>query len=562
MLNVPVALSLILALPLQSQAPPAGTASLKARVIAADTGTAVRRASVRVDGNSYSWIVTTDDEGRFVLADLPAGRYTVRVTTQGFLPWLFGREPAGSMSRVEPIEIREGQILDRGDLRLPRGSVIAGRIVDEFGEPVIGIDVRALRLNYLAPGEPRLDYVRHGITNDLGEYRIFGLAPGRYFVGIGLSTQEAAQRTDQGSPTLTVVASRQGVAPRFYPGTAVATEATPVVIEPGGTAANIDIQQRSVPLATVSGTVTNSRGAPATDSIVMLNPARADRVLFTLVAFIEPQRDGGFRFVNIPPGDYRLDVVPKARLEAIGQTGPTAVPRNEREEIASVPIVVSGQDVDGVAVRTARGFSVEGRVRLEGGAVLPPKSKIMVTGHAATRRQGMSGAFFGASGLVQPDGRFILTGVASRLIFGISSIPQDWALKSITLNGVDVTDVGLDVQNDVRSIEILLTPTPSHVTATVTDASGAAVQNYAAVVVFSSDNARWTTLLTRYVRSSRPSGGTVTIAGLPAGDYFAAAVDILEPDWASPAQLDALRRTATAFTLADGERKALTLVRR
>ena len=557
-----VLVAFVIQTPAQPSPPQTGSASLKARVVAADTGSPVRRASIRVDTQGFSWIVTTDDEGRFVAPELPAGRYTIRVTRPGFLTWLFGREPAGSMSRVEPIELRGGQALDRGDLRLPRGGVITGRIADESGDPVSDTDVRALRLNYLTPGEPRLDYVRHATTNDLGEYRIFGLPPGRYFVGIGLSVQEAAGRTDQGAPTTRIIASRSGVAPQFYPGTAVATDATPVIVEPGGTSMGVDIRQMSVPLATISGTVTNARGSPATGAIVMLNPARADGVLFTLMAMIEPQPDGRFHFVNIPPGDYRVDVVPKTRLQAIGQSGTTAVPRDEREEIASVPITVAGQNIDGLAIRTARGFTVEGRLRVEGTPRLPSAGTVMVTAIPATRRQGMSGAFFGGVANVEGDGRFLLRGVATTLIMRVSGIPQDWALKAVTVNGVDVTDAGLDVQSDVRSVDIFVTPMPSRVIGTVTDANGTLISDYAAVVVFSSDNRRWTTLWTRYVKRERPVGGTFTITGLPAGDYFAAAVDILEPDWASPSQLEALRRDATVFTIADGETKTLMLVRK
>jgi hypothetical protein len=545
----------------QQATSPTGTASLKARVIAADSGSPVRRATIRVESKGFSWATTTDDDGRFLVPELPAGPYTIRVARQGYLTWLFGREPAGSMARVAPIEIRAGQVLDRGDLRLPRGGVIAGRIVDEFGDPVTGIDVRALRLNYLAPGEPRLDYVRHGSTNDLGEYRIFDLPPGRYFVGIGLSIQEAAERTTQGAPRIRIVASRRGVAPQFYPGTAIATEATPVTLEPGGTASGIDIRQLSVPLASVSGTVTNSRGAPAADAIVMLNPARADRILFSLLAFVEPQPDGRFHFANIPPGDYRIDVVPKARLEAIGQTGTTNVPRDAREEIASVPITVTGQDMD-VAVRTARGYTVEGRLRVEGGSPTPPGYVVTVSAMAATRREGMSGAFFSGTGQVRPDGRFVMNGIASRVILGVHGLPQDWALKAVTVNGTDVTDAGLDVNTDVQSVDVLVTPTPSRLTVTMADTTGAVLSDAAAVVVFPSDSTRWTTVLTRYVRSARPSGSSAMITGLPAGDYLAAAVDILEPDWASPTQLEALRKTATPFTIADGEQKTVTLVRR
>ena len=557
-------LACVVGLTAQTPGQNTGTASIKGRVIAADTGSPVRRASVQLELKGLTWSATTDDDGRFVVPDLPAGRYTIRVTRPGFVTWLFGREPGGSRSRVGPIELQDRQTLDRGDLRLPRGGVIAGRIVDDFGDAVSNTDVRALRLNYLAPGEGRLDYVKHASTDDRGEYRIFDLPPGRYFVAIGLSVQEAAGLTSQSTPTSRILASPRGVAPQFYPGTAVATDATPVVVGAGGVVTGIDIRQQSVPLASLSGTVTNSRGLPATDVIVMLHPARTDAVLFTLMTGVEPDREGRFQLANIPPGDYRVDAVSKARLEAIGQSGSSgARPAGVIEEIASVPVTVAGRDLEGLDIRTGRGFTLEGRVHVEGESELPAVYPITVVAISVMGREGMSAAFFGGTAPLQPDGRFAVSVVAGRLLLRVDGIPPAWALKGVMMNGTDVTDTGVDIQRDIKSLEIVVTAKPTQVTATVTDRTGAAAHDYAALVLFSSDERRWTTFLTRYVRSERhQAAGPVTIRGLPAGDYYAAAVDILEPDWASPARLEELRRTATPFTLNEGESKTLTLVRK
>lgn len=547
----------------QSPAQNIGTATLKGRVVAADTGSPVRRASIQLERKGIIWSASTDDDGRFVVPDLPAGRCTIRVSRPGFVTWLFGREPAGSRSRVTPLELKDRQTLDRGELRLPRGGVITGRIVDEFGDPIGGTDVRALRLTYLMPGEGRLDYVKHATTNDLGEYRIFDLPPGRYFVAIGLSAREAVERAEQSSPTVRIVPAAQGTAPQFYPGTARATDATPVVIDAGGVVAGIDIRQQSVPLAVVSGIVTSTRGTPASHFIVMLHPARADAVFFTMMTGVEPDREGRFHFANIAPGDYRVDVVLKARLEAIGQTGSSAArPAGVIEEVASVPVTVAGRDIEGLDVRTGRGFTLDGRINVDGASSVPPDFTATVVANPVMRREGVSGVLLNGTATAQSDGRFAVSGVAGKLLLRAYGISGGLTLKSVLVNGIDVTDAGIDVQSDLKSVEIIVTAKPTRVTAKVVDTSGAAVHDYAAVVVFSSDDRRWTTPMTRYVTSAKRQADSVTLSGLPPGDYYAGAVDILEPDWASPAQLEQLRRTATPFTLNDGETKTLTVVRK
>ena len=112
-----------------------GTARIRGRIVAADTGAPVRRAQVRITGSDLALKTSlTDGEGRYEFRDLP------------------------------------------------RGSVIAGRIVDEFGEPIADASVTAMRSAW-SNGKRRLQPAgRAAQTNDLGQYRIFGLAPGDYYV--------------------------------------------------------------------------------------------------------------------------------------------------------------------------------------------------------------------------------------------------------------------------------------------------------------------------------------------------------------------------------------------
>src|SRR6185295_5798683 len=129
-------------------------------------------------------VVLTDANGRYEIATLPAGRYTVSVNKPNYVRASYGeRRPLGPGS---PIEVAAGQVVTRIDFSLQRTAVIAGRILDKFGDPAAGVQVMPMRSMYVN-GERRLQPSGPmASTNDLGEYRLFGLVPGQYFVSATL----------------------------------------------------------------------------------------------------------------------------------------------------------------------------------------------------------------------------------------------------------------------------------------------------------------------------------------------------------------------------------------
>jgi protocatechuate 3,4-dioxygenase beta subunit len=136
-------------------------------------------------GTTYStgagrgnWGTTTDAEGRYEFKNLPPGAYSLNVSKA---PYLTGPlDPQAVNARM--IELKTGETLDRVDVTLLRGGVIAGRVVDEFGEPLSGLDVSARRVQTIAGRRQLLPFGPQASTNDIGEFRIFGLEPGQYAV--------------------------------------------------------------------------------------------------------------------------------------------------------------------------------------------------------------------------------------------------------------------------------------------------------------------------------------------------------------------------------------------
>src|SRR5687767_13257577 len=113
---------------------PKGTSAVSGRVLAADTGRPVKRARVSVTGAATGGgrgggTAISDDQGRYVVADLAAGTYSVSASKSGFVDAVFGqRRP---LQPGTPVQVADGQAAANVDLRLTRGGVITGRIVDE-----------------------------------------------------------------------------------------------------------------------------------------------------------------------------------------------------------------------------------------------------------------------------------------------------------------------------------------------------------------------------------------------------------------------------------------------
>ena len=162
-----------------------GTGRIRGRVLASETGAPVRRAQVHISGPDIgAKTAMTDAEGRYEFRDLPAGRFNLSVVKSGFVTMQYGQNRPFEPGR--PIELTEAQSLDKADVTLPRGSVLSGRVLDEFGEPVADANVSAMRMQFMNGRRRLVNAGRSGQTNDLGQFRLYGLPPGDYYVSATL----------------------------------------------------------------------------------------------------------------------------------------------------------------------------------------------------------------------------------------------------------------------------------------------------------------------------------------------------------------------------------------
>jgi Carboxypeptidase regulatory-like domain len=526
------------------------TASIKGLVTTADTGAPVRGAEVRLSSRgSYNRLVTTDGEGLFNLRDLPAGEYRLTVSRTGFTPLVFGQR--------RPLEVPTAIQLDEGEaftanLALTRGGAIHGRVIDQFGEPIAGTRVQVLRSRMIR-GQRRLQSMGPGDqTDDTGEFRVYGLPPGDYYVTASTGTVDSVRRDP----------------PIYYPATSNFSEAQTITLA-AGTEASADFQLQPVRYARVSGIVFNASGAPEQAMVQLVSQVigigstienAGPPSAFMINA--DTGTDGRFTIENVPPGPYMLIANSSftAGMAAGLEAGnPNAGPNRAMQEImergpetASMPIVVTGDNVSDLALTTRRGGILSGTFVADSGVV-----RALPQGLGAEVRPARDG---GGMSMTQ-GGRgnaFRVIGMTGPFYLNITGVPEGWAVSQITVDGADVTDEAIDLKGQSATARVVLTDLVTTIRGVVQSRRERASYS---VVVFPDDAARWA-YPSRYVRATRADDrGSFSIVGLPANErYFAVAVDYLEEGEEQDTQfLERLRTQAMTFSLNEGERQSVVL---
>lgn len=300
--------------------------------------------------------VMADSEGRFAFSGLSAGRYTLTTTKPGYVEGAHGRRRPGGLA--QPLPIAAGEKASDITIAMWRHATVTGSVVDEAGEPVVGVEVRALRRTWSAgrrqftAGPPSL---RQVVTDNRGIYRISGLVPGEYVVvvvsaitavpaSILQGYRDAVQGGGTGSPDLflpiyeagstgampgmptalghgdSVLSLQRMIAPppvhgervfvyptTYYPSAFTAPEASVLTLGSGEERTAIDFQMRPVPTARVAGTVSSAAGAVTNVPITLsLGVGVADTE--TVAATLTDGR-GGFVFPAVPVGQYTLRIL-------------------------------------------------------------------------------------------------------------------------------------------------------------------------------------------------------------------------------------------------------------
>jgi carboxypeptidase family protein len=560
----------------QKDDPPAPTGRIGGRVLAADNGRPVKRARALVNSPELPGgrATLTDDTGVFELTELPAGRYTLSVSKTGFVGLSYGqRRP---LQAGTPLQLREGQQVTGIEFRLPRGSVLAGHVFDETGDPMPGASVRVMRYQY-AQGERQLVPAGTAQTDDEGTFRVWGLSPGDYYVSAitrnfdfggrgapggragGPGGGRAGGPAGRGAGGGRGGAGRAGFvdaalagstgddetekayAPTYYPGVGSINEARPITVGVGQQLLDINFNLLLVRTARITGIVTNPDGTETSSGQVSLAPETTGAAGRGQVGVNFNSRinwDGKFILNNVPPGRYVL--------RARGDDANTP-------QYAAQPLTVgSSGDISDVAVLLYPGASVTGTVTFEAGQG-PDLTQVRITAPWAE-----NAASIGANpnGRVDKDGKFTLNGVPAGLHWIRSGGgARGWSLKSVMVDGLDVVDTPIVLRSGqtLQNVSAVFTNKVSEINGTVTTTQGNPLTDFT-VLAFPTDSLLWRPLA-RQIATARPDqNGKFQMRSLPPGSYYLATVDPAEQgEWFEPSFLEEHRIGAARISLGEGD---------
>jgi protocatechuate 3,4-dioxygenase beta subunit len=301
-------------------------------------------------------VATTDQNGQYRFEALESGRYRVSVQKAGFAT-MFG-------PGLPEATLKAGERKTDLNVTIQRGAAIVGRVLDENGEPIANAHVMAWRRPPVPNGAAaagRLGLIPAGSaaqTNDLGEFRLFGLAPGEVYV-------QATSGPDFGrsaSPRPTVPLAT------YFPGIADVVGAMPITLAAGQTSGEITIRMVSAPAFQISGVITDEGGRPVENALVRLllerTPGEPPMPFMGRMQSARSDKAGNFTISGVVNGSYTLLAIAPVLLSTrdAGRGGAAGAGMSTSFTSGTVTGgVVSGFIGGGVTTETVKGVTTQYR---------------------------------------------------------------------------------------------------------------------------------------------------------------------------------------------------------
>jgi hypothetical protein len=599
-----------------------GQAAINGVVVSTDAAPRpIRRAVVTVTGDlPGSRSTITDDEGRFAFSGLPAGRFTVTAAKAAYLPAAYGATRPGRPGT--PIALARDQVMQVA-LQMARGAVVSGTIRDRSGHPLSGVRVGVINVYHPSGLDRAFSTGQFVETDDRGLYRVFGLEPSDYII---TATHETAGSGEIGSRSTTDVdtlfaelqlrlsrslnppapvgpagsagssaparppairlPSSFGLAPTYYPGTALFRDAGRVKLTAGEEREGLDFQAGPVPVGKITGYVSGDvRNLAVVRISITIDGARLPSMLGSTPILSEPPNaEGRFTISNVGPGRFRL-IARAARGQSEAPPPPTGIrggassaptpPTTAEYLFAVADVDTQGQDVSGVSLALQSGATMTGRVRFDSDSRTPPDD-------LSTLRVGVlpvDGSFMSQSGTtligntftgapsvsVNADGTFEIRNIGPGALALSCTLPADirdqWWLRSAVAGGRDLLDSPLEIAPGVNFSDVVVTLSDrrTELSGTLQTPAGLPAPEYY-VVVFPAERALWQPR-SRRIQAVRPStDGKFVVINLPPGQYLVAAMtDVAPNEWNEPGFLEQIAPAGVQVTLGEGEKKVQDL---
>lgn len=507
--------------------------SLEGRVVNASGGAPIKKASLTLASSGSPLGATkteTDDEGHFAFRDLDPGRYTLTGEKAGFARQAYGARSNPSTGRA--LVLSKGQQTKDLVFKLTPAAVITGRLLDEEGEPVPNAIVMASKTLY-QHGEPQLTPVGSAGANEMGEYRIGGLAAGSYVLAASNRTALSGLTGSSNKPA--GEGPERDYVTTYYPNSVDPASAAQVQVAPGAEmAANIRLAKADT--VRVGGKVS---GALEGKQVLLLLVPKSGGSMQQLASgrSAAAKPDGTFEIAGVTSGAYTLTVI--------------------SEDMSGMPlfssqgIQVGKERVEGVAMRFAAAGEITGAVAVDGPAPVAFKSmKVTLAAPPGAK------ALTTPMATVGDDGKFVLKNVLSaRYLAEVTGAPETSYVKSVKLGGQDTPDEGFDFAGGAAGpLQIRVSLSGAEVSGAVRDADDNPSAD--ATVVLMPDSRRAS--LYRETRTGKD--GTFSFKGVAPGEYKTLAwEDVETAAYKDPEYLNKVGSKAEAVSLQESDKKSVSL---
>jgi hypothetical protein len=459
-------------------------------------------------GDAMSHAVRTDAKGHFIFKDVAPNTYSVTTGGDGYFKPLDGTGRNSTYS-TKPITLAAKQHIADIVMELVSSSTIRGRVRDADGDPVIGAEVQALTPTY-RDGMRSLTSSKTATTDDRGEYRIFWLNPGDYFIRTYVRTSDFAalpafRQDTQAAPEFT-----------YYPGTLDESGAQLVPARSGmeEVADFRMVAPAARKLFSISGKVLTSIPGTADMRISLLylvprgtvGPARSSVSLVNSASFRTP---GEFNLSGVPPGQYDMY--------------PVVTDNQGHSHTARTPVEVVDRSIENIVVSIRPGVELRGRIVVDGAV---PAGKL---GNATVSLNSIDGVptIFqyspdsSSSAIVanRETGEFSVLGVVNGKYDIVSNIANsgNYYFVDILQGGRSVFDNGFMVTTETpEPLEIRVSAKGGVAEGIIRDSQRRPIAN-ATVVIVPPLSRRQNSLL--YKRGASDGDGHFSIKGLAPGEY-------------------------------------------
>jgi hypothetical protein len=535
---------------------------LRGVVLSVATNLPIPRAHVvfssASDNNATPIATDTLDDGTFVFPIMAVGNFRLSATRNGYVPVRLA------------VDLSNGQPATNVRMLMISAGSISGRVVDNHGDPVDHAQVQALKSTYTG-GRRVFAAAQIALTNDLGEYRLFGLSPDNYIISATISDLDSVSNVglSQGanagnkeysasgnmallmgdvsiipgiSPRVTRSIQEDGQSieeanlPLYYPATRDPRSASPVHLTGGANINGVDLIGARALVHRVSGRVIDESGAGASAKLSLVpQDGLVSEVALTAKS---DQTTGSFEIIGGAPGMYFL----------IADAGAYS---------ARVPVDIATTDIHDLTVTIAKGFTISGHVNMDGSSGTIAEVRLT----ADPQLPGMPKA---VSSAVGSDGTFELDGVPT----GDYQLGAIWKPPSTGDSGppyVKSIRMGsIDVLGGLRIYRQPVVPLEINMGARAGNLNGAVItrnsQPGSIVTVVAVPEAEYRRRIVLFRGVTPDSSGRFSLPNLRPGDYKLFAWENAEPNtWLDPDFLKIYETRGKSIHIAEGSNETATL---